>query len=77
MQIKYFGENNKGEVIVTRENDDITHPELNILLEKDMAEFPSAIYWRIEIARPDPEVVKLKKEIVSLLDRSITRLPTY
>lgn len=69
MQVRYTGENNKGETVVIREADAWSMATFIAMLRKDM-EDSSVIYWKIETTRPDPEVVALKKQMKELLNKA-------
>lgn len=63
MQFRYVGRNNKGEALVIREVDETSLDFLHEVLSADMRQHAGVISFEICIARPDPEVVKLKLDI--------------
>lgn len=67
MQIRYKGTNNIGETLVYRENACPTLAEFFDLLKEDMAQHSTAICFELRIARPDPEVVRIKKRMENLI----------
>lgn len=77
MQFRYKGTNNKGENLVYREVNDTSLAALQAMVTEDMKKYPSAICFEVCIARPDPEVVEIKKKMYDVLRKGYINRDTF